>query len=281
MVFCNVKSRNFVRFLKIMKQASETAVKYLRHRMRSQSRFDLQSPFVYRFFTEVLRNKTNCEELQTVEKLRRKLRKDAGYIKMSDLGAGAGDIPWCHRLVPVKQVARKSCIPAPVGRVLFHLVRHFQPEIMLELGTSIGLSTSYLALGNRHGKVITIEGCPETAETARKNFELLGLPNILQVTGSFDHVLPGLLRQLGKVNLFFIDGNHRKAPSLNYFQQCLQHIHNDSVLILDDIHWSDEMEEAWDEIRAHPSVTVTIDLFRMGLVFFNTGLSKEDFKLHL
>jgi len=226
-------------------------------------------------------DKTGSNELRSVEKLRNRLLKEPGYIKMSDLGAGAGDIPWCHRLVPVKQIVKKSCISSSFGKILFHLVKHFQPATIVELGTSLGLSAAYIAMGNPEGKVITVEGCPETAEAARKNFEHLGLSNIRQVTGAFDDVLPRLLPQLGKVDLFFIDGNHRKTPSLNYFNQCLQHIHNDSVLILDDIHWSDEMEEAWNEIRAHPSVTVTIDIFRMGLVFFDTGLSKEDFILHL
>ncbi|MCX6245314.1 MAG: class I SAM-dependent methyltransferase [Bacteroidetes bacterium] len=264
-----------------MGPSSQAAIRYIKHRFRSKSRFELHSPFVYKIYSEILTNKTSIKELQAIEKTRRKLHRDPGYIKMSDMGAGAGDIPWCHKLVPVKQVISRSCVSAPVGRILFRLVKQFQPAVMVELGTSIGMSTSYLATGNPMGEVITVEGCAETAEAARKNFEHLGLSNIRQVVGAFDEVLPLLLRKLGKVDLFFIDGNHRKTPSLNYFNQCLQHIHNDSVLILDDIHWSEEMEEAWDEIRAHPSVTVTIDLFRMGLVFFNTGLSKEDFILHL
>jgi predicted O-methyltransferase YrrM len=264
-----------------MGQPSQTAVRYFKHRYRSKSRFDLHSPFVYDIYTGILTDKTTCRELQAVEKLRYRLLRDPGYIKMSDLGAGAGDIPWCHRLIPVKQVVKRSCITPAFGRILFRLVRHFKPATIVEMGTSLGLSTSYLSMGNLKGKVITIEGCPETAEYARRNFEHLGLSNIRQITGAFDDVLPRLLQQVDKIDLFFIDGNHRKTPSLNYFNQYLQHIHNDSVLILDDIHWSGEMEEAWDEIREHPLVTVTIDMFRMGLVFFNAGLSKEDFILHL
>ena len=151
---------------------------------------------------------------------------------------------------------------------------------MVELGTSLGMSTAYLAKGNPQGRIATIEGCHETAALAGKNFALLGITNVDQVTGPFEKVLPKLLDKLGKVDLFFIDGNHRKEPSLQYFYQCLQHIHNDSVFILDDIHWSGEMEEAWKMISNHPSVTVTIDLFRMGLVFFKEGLSKEDYILH-
>jgi predicted O-methyltransferase YrrM len=263
-----------------MSKQTQTALRFLRHRIRAKSKFDLHSPFVYEIYAEILNDKTIYSEFRSIEKLRSRLLKDQGYIKMSDLGAGAGDIPWCHRIVHVKKVIKNSCVKPAYGRFLFRMARHFQPAVMIELGTSLGMSTSYLALGNRQGQITTIEGCQETAAAARKNFEHLGLSNVHQVTGSFDDVLPGLLQNFGKVDLVFIDGNHLKKPTLQYVDQCLQHIHDDSVLILDDIHWSEAMEAAWKEIQDHPSVTLTIDLFRMGLVFFRKGLSKEDFILH-
>jgi predicted O-methyltransferase YrrM len=263
-----------------MSKQSETALRFLRHRIRTMSKFNLHSPFVFRIYSEILNDKTVYPEFRPIEKLRSRLLKDQGYIQMVDLGAGAGDIPWCHRIVPVKRLIRRSCVQPSYGRLLFRISRFFRPAVMLELGTSLGMSASYLSAGNPQGRITTIEGCQEVASAAKKNFEHLGLSNIRQVTGSFDIVLPGVLKELGKVDLFFIDGNHRKKASLEYFYQCLQHIHGDSVLILDDIHWSGDMEEAWKEIQDHPSVKVTIDLFRMGLVFFSEGLSKEDFILH-
>jgi predicted O-methyltransferase YrrM len=263
-----------------MSKKTETAIRFLRHRIKAKSKFDVHSPFVYRIFSDILDNRTDFPEFRPIEKLRMRLLRDPGYIKMSDLGAGAGDIPWCHRIVPVKKVIKKSCVKPAYGRFLFRMARHFRPAVMVELGTSLGMSTAYLAMGNPQGLITTIEGCPETAAFARRDFEFLGLKNVHQLTGSFEEILPGLLQKLGKVDLVFIDGNHRKKPSLQYFHQCLQHIHNDSVLIFDDIHWSGEMEEAWKKIQDHPSVTITIDLFRMGLVFFSEGLSKEDFILH-
>jgi len=232
---------------------------------------------MYKIYKEIIRNRTPSKELWFIENLRARLRKDPGYIKMSDLGSGGEEIPFCRRLVSIRQVVRKSSISAAYGELLFRFSRMLEPEITLELGTSLGMSTAYLAMGNPSGQVITLEGCEETAEAARKNFQHLGLSNIRQVTGSFDEVLPHLLPGFGKIDLVFIDGNHRKKPVMNYFTQCLQHFHEDSVLIIDDIHWSGEMEEAWKEIRLHPSVTITIDLFRMGLVFFSKALSKENF----
>jgi predicted O-methyltransferase YrrM len=262
-----------------MSKPSETALRYLRHRIRVSSKYELHSPFVYLVYSQILKDETIYPEFRSIEKLRSRLLKDTGYIKMSDLGAGAGDIPWCHRLVPVKKVIKNSCVKPAYGRFLFRLARHFRPAIMVELGTSLGMSTAYLAMGNPDGQLTTIEGCQETAAAARKNFEHLHLTNVHLLTGPFEEVMPGLLEKLGKADLFFIDGNHRKKPTLHYFYQCLQHIRDDSVLILDDIHWSVEMEEAWKEIRDNPSVTITIDLFRMGLVFFKEGMSKEDFHL--
>jgi predicted O-methyltransferase YrrM len=263
-----------------MSKQSEAALRYLRHRIRVRSKFGLHSPFVYLVYSRILNDDTLYPEFRSIEKLRARLLKDPGYIKMSDQGAGAGDIPWCHRLVPVKKVIKNSCVKPVYGRFLFRLARYFKPAVMVELGTSLGMSTAYLATGNPQGQITTLEGCQETAAAARKNFEHLGLSNIHQLTGSFNEGLPSLLDKLGKVDLFFIDGNHRKTPSLEYFNQCLQHINDDSVLVIDDIHWSAGMEEAWKEIQDHPSVTLTIDLFRMGLVFFKEGLSKENFILH-
>ena len=262
-----------------MSKQSETLFRFLRHRIRAKSKFDLHSPFVYSIFSGILNDKTYYPEFLTIDRLRSRLLRDPGYIKMSDLGTGAGDIPWCHRIVPVKKVIKGSSIKPAYGQLLFRISRYFRPAVMVELGTSLGMSTAYLAMGNPQGQITTIEGCPETAAAARKDFDHLGLSNVRQLTGSFEDILPDLLKKLGKVDLVFIDGNHRKKPSLQYFYQFLQHIHNDSVLILDDIHWSGEMEEAWKDIQDHPSVTITLDLFRMGLVFFKEGLSKEDFIL--
>ena len=263
-----------------MSKQSGSALRFLRHRIRAKSKFDLHSPFVYRIYTQILNDKSGHNEFRSIEELRVRLLMDQGTIKISDLGTGDSDISSCHRIIPVKKVVKRSCVKPVYGQLLFRTARHFRPAVMVELGTSLGISTIYLAMGNPQGQITTIGRCQETAAFARKNFELLGLSNIRQVTGSFEDILPGLLQNLGKVDLFFIDGNHREKPSLQYFYQCLQHIHDDSVFILDDIHRSEEMEEVWKKIQEYPSVTITIDLFRMGLVFFKEGLSKEDFILH-
>jgi predicted O-methyltransferase YrrM len=92
--------------------------------------------------------------------------------------------------------------------------------------------------------------------------------------GSFEKTLPFISNKIEKIDLLFVDGNHRKDPTLKYFHFFLSKATNNSIFIFDDIHWSKEMEEAWKQVQAHHSVTLTIDLFFVGLVFFST-----DFKV--
>jgi predicted O-methyltransferase YrrM len=157
--------------------------------------------------------------------------------------------------------------------LLFRLTHYYQPGTTLELGTSLGISTAYMALGNPQGRVVTMEGAKQVSHIAADIFKQLKLSNIELITGNFDDTLPALLKTLDTVDMVFIDGNHRKQPTLHYFELLLPKINNDSILIIDDIRWSEEMEEAWHAIKNHPAVKVTIDLFFMGVVFF-----KEDFK---
>jgi predicted O-methyltransferase YrrM len=157
------------------------------------------------------------------------------------------------------------------------LVKHFQPVNLLELGTSLGISTAYMSKASPTKKIITIEGSENIANIAIDNFNRLNISNIQVITGNFDIQLPKLLQNTSTFDFVFFDGNHRKQPTLSYFELCLQHKHNDSVFVFDDIHWSDEMEEAWESIKQSPEVTVTIDLFFIGLVFFRKESTKEHF----
>ena len=256
-------------------------LKFIRHHLRARSRFDLHSPFIYQFYKDILKDPVSYTEYTRVEHLRTAMRSHPGFIRMTDFGSKSSGSKWNKKIIRMRHVALHSSVSPAYGQLLFRIARFFKPETILELGTSLGISTSYLAMGNPKGKVITIEGCRETAELARINFDHLGLRNITQVTGNFDEILPEVLLKSGKIKLAFIDGNHRKEPTMSYFFQIVNHIDQDSVLIFDDIHWSQEMDQAWRMICSHESVKVSIDLFRMGIVFFSERLSKEDFILKL
>jgi len=253
--------------------------RYAHHYLHATSKFDLHSPFMYKIYTQVLKDKTYYPEYKVMDSLWLVMLRDQRYTTRTDLGAKAPDFPWQKEILPVKTIAKRFSVSPDFGRLLFRLSRYFRPKITIELGTSLGISAAYMALGNLEGTIITVEGCPEIAKDAEKNFELLGIRNIDQRTGNFDQLLPDILGEVKSLDMIFIDGNHKKDATLNYFQQCLQRINSSSVLVFDDIHWSEGMEKAWLEIKRHPRVKITIDLFQMGLVFFRDELSKEDFIL--
>ncbi|MFZ9719521.1 MAG: class I SAM-dependent methyltransferase, partial [Chitinophagaceae bacterium] len=90
-----------------------------------------------------------------------------------------------------------------------------------------------------------------------------------------------VLKKMGKLDFVFIDGNHAYAPTLRYFNAMLPFVHSGTVMILDDIHWSAEMEKAWQAISNHSAVTLSIDLFFVGILFFREEqLHKQHFRIH-
>ena len=114
---------------------------------------------------------------------------------------------------------------------------------------------------------------------ARRNFEQLSISNVDVVVGNIDETLIAQIADLATIDFVFFDANHRYEPTVRYFETCLKKKHNDTVFVFDDIHWSNEMEQAWAYIGRHPSVRVTIDLFWVGLVFFRHEQLKQDFVL--
>jgi predicted O-methyltransferase YrrM len=181
----------------------------------------------------------------------------------------------------VAQTAAWFAKPPKYGRALHRITAHLRPSVMVELGTSLGISSLYQASGNPNGTLYTIEGCGETAAIAEENFRSAGISNIRTITGNFDTELPELLRTLRRIDYAFVDGNHTYAATIKYFQLLKAKCHEDSVLVFDDINWSEGMQKAWHEIKADPDVTITIDFFALGLVCFNKGFSKQNFVLKL
>ncbi|MBL7826756.1 MAG: class I SAM-dependent methyltransferase, partial [Saprospiraceae bacterium] len=166
-------------------------------------------------------------------------------------------------------------------RMLFRLADWAHPASILEIGTSVGISTMYLASGALGAKTISLEGCPETAQVARLNLEMLGLERKVQViTGDFQETLPQALRELGQPDLVFIDGNHRRQATLAYFETCLAQAYEYTVFVFDDMHGTPEMAAAWEQIQAHPRVTMTVDFFDLSLAFINSDFKeKQHFKI--
>ena len=177
-------------------------------------------------------------------------------------------------------MARTSAKPAKYGQLLFRLVNRFQPAVIFDLGTSLGITTSYLAGARQQAQVYTFEGCPNIVLEAQNNFNQLGLVNISLVQGNLDDTLLAQLQAVNELDFVFFDGNHRYEPTMRYFNACLARHHGNSVFVVDDIYLSQEMKRAWREIKKHPQVRQTVDLYFIGLVFFRSTQPKEDFTLY-
>lgn len=230
----------------------------------------VHSPFVFDFIINVLNDKKNYACYIAIEKRRTALKKDTTAIEVEDFGAGSAVIRSNKRVV--KDIAASSLKPKKFAQLLFRIAQYYKPATILELGTSFGITTAYLA--GAGATVYTCEGASSIAVIAKQTFAQLQLQNIQLAEGDFEKTLPVLLKQINTIDLAFIDGNHKKEPTLEYFEQLLRHCKRSSILIFDDIHWSKEMEAAWAAIKAHSSVTLTIDLFFIGLVFL-----RPDFKV--
>lgn len=236
----------------------------------------VHSPFVYELITKVLNDDRSFYSFEQIEHLRNNLLKRQEILTVEEFGAGSRvkKIP----ISTIGEIASTSLKPKKYSQLLFKLVHYFSPAIVLELGSSLGITTAYLATANENSKVITLEGSSELASVALNNFKQLSIHNIELVTGNFDLTLAGTLDQLSQVDFAFLGGNHRYDPTIRYFEQVLTKSNEYTVVVLDDIHWSKEMEDAWKYVQNHQAVTLTIDLFYIGLVFFRKEkLAKQHF----
>lgn len=251
---------------------------YLRFWLHSGNAHGLHSPFVFGLYTSVVRHTGAYGAYEAIEARRQTLLSSPASLSVTDFGAGSHTGAGAQRRVA--DIARTAAKPPHLAQLLFRLANYFRPATILELGTSLGLTTAYLAAADSQHRVVTFEGCPNVAAVARETFAALDLGNIDIVEGNIDHTLAIALTGLpGPVDFAFFDGNHRYEPTLRYFELCLTHRTDDSVFVFDDIHWSAEMERAWEVIKSHPDVTITVDLFYVGLVFFRKGQPKQHFWL--
>ena len=260
-----------------MRRKLFTALEYLRYLSKSGSRHSVHSPFVYTLVDKVFRNREENQTFRDISKLRKKLLAKSQVIEITDFGSGANHKQYKHRFERVATIVRNSSISERYGQLLFRLVEYFKPKIIIELGTSVGISTLYMSTAFPEARIFAIEGCSAKSEQAAANFEAMKVSNIMQHIGRFDIVLPDVIKQAGKLDFVFIDGNHTYKATIANFESLLSIAHNDTVFVFDDIHWSADMQKAWNEISDHERVTVSIDLFRMGIIFLRKELSRQKF----
>jgi len=235
----------------------------------------IHSPFVFDLIVDVLNRPVDTNDLIEIERLRKDLSKNKEKIYYKDPGAGSR----IKRRSPrsIGEIARTSSTQGKYGELLFKLAHKFKPENIIELGTSLGLGSMYLAKGNSKAQVYTIEGAEPLYQLAKGNFELAGFKNIHIYNDIFSNGLAKLLELAGNFDMVFFDGNHTFDYTLEYFEMCIPKTTDESIFIFDDIHWSSEMERIWNKIIKDERVVVSIDLFQIGLVFFRKELSKQHF----
>lgn len=248
---------------------------YLLYRLKAKTRHGLHSPFVYRLVDKVIYDYSAKKVYDDTEDIRKQLLADDRMITVTDLGAGSHVNN--NKRKRVGDIAKNALKPPHLAQLLYRLATDAQPSNIIELGTCLGTTSIYLQKAAPQARVYTLEGCPQTAGVAKESFEKAGTGNINLVVGNFDDTLPGVIADLDQLDFVFVDGNHRKDATLEYFEWCLPKVHEGTLLIFDDIYWSEGMKEAWAQIKAHPQVTVTVDLFWIGLVYFRKGQVKEDF----
>ncbi|MBN2813532.1 MAG: class I SAM-dependent methyltransferase [Bacteroidales bacterium] len=223
-------------------------------------------PFIIDFQKYVLHGSKHVEAFETISNIRNRLTRQVDLADLHDEGAGSRK----RRLqVSLGKKARMVSVPHATGRLLFHLVCHYKPDTIIELGTAMGVSTLYLAMGRPETQVFSVEGNRQLALIAKSVFESLKLNNIKVIINNFEDTLEQLIQHMSGRVLVFIDGNHTREAVLRYYNTFAKNGGANTILVFDDITWSTGMMEAWQTICSLEKKSCKIDLFKAGIVFRN------------
>lgn len=256
----------------------KTVFKYINYQLTAYTEHDLHSPFLYNFYMELIKNKHPFSDFEELNKLRKQLQLNATTIEITDLGAGSKKIKSNKR--QIKQIAKHGIAQKKQAEFLYRLLNKFAPKTIVELGTSVGLTTLYLSKALPKSTIYTIEGCHSLFQFSNELFKTENAQNITSINGNFNTEFPKLLSKTDSLDFLYIDGNHAYEPTINYFKLALEKKKSNSIFVFDDIYWSEGMQKAWKEICSNKEVTLSLDLFYFGIVFFRTeNKEKEHFVL--
>lgn len=232
----------------------------------------------------------NSKILQIKKKLLKKIAPDkkkkissfSKSLKQSDqvietIDLGKGSTVTRLRKRKVCDIAKNSSVNKKIGKILYNLSKFNNAKNILEIGTSLGISTVYLSSGTNCSKVITLEGCENTSNIALNSFTRFGFENVNLIKGDFSYTLDKVLEKTDSFDLIFFDGNHNKIDTLNYFNKCLKKINSKSIFVFDDINWSIEMKSAWNQIIKNDMVTLSFSFMRVGVLFFKKDLKNKNY----
>lgn len=241
---------------------------YVTYWLDAVDEHSLHSPFYFDFYTRVIKKNKTGTPIDRAEKLRAQLLKDERYLSDSDPGSGSSTKRQ------VRLVAENSLSPLALSSLYNDMIDYFKARKVIELGTSFGINTLYLA-SKKERSVTTFEGSSDVAEIAKLTFEFSAAKNIELIEGNLDSTLKRYIQSIRKFDMVLMDANHRYEPTLRYFNLLMPKLHENTVIILDDIHYSAEMERAWTELKHHKLVYGSADIFRCGILFFDPSLNKQ------
>lgn len=235
---------------------------------KARTKYSVHSPFLSEFILEVMDTSRVYYTFSNLEKLRDLLKKDNTLIQVNDFGAGSKVNNRPSK--KIKDIANSALSKKWQCKVLFNIVNFYGCNNILELGTSLGLSTAYLAKANPKASIVSIEGDPMLVTLARKNLDMLEVENVHLINGQFDTEISNLRDK--KFDLIFIDGNHQEKATIEYFNQLKALINPNGIFIIDDIYWSKGMTNAWTHIKSDLNFNCKIDLYHFGLLLNNPDL---------
>jgi predicted O-methyltransferase YrrM len=250
---------------------------YIKFLFSSTNQHGVHSPFIYHFVTKCLYNKTKYEAYSKIIDYRNVLIRNNDTIEVKDFGSGSR--VFKSNIRSISAIAKNAGTPIKRAKLFLRLTHYFKPKQTLELGTSLGISTQAMALGYSKNTVISLEGCPKTATYTKLQLKKFNIDNAKVETSEFKKIIPILKEPY--FDLIFFDGHHDKEATIQYFETLLPKVINETIFVFDDIYWSKGMTEAWEYIKSHNSVTVTVDCFNLGFVFFRKEQVKEHFKIRL
>ncbi len=248
---------------------------YLQYWLSQVDEHSLQAPFIYDFYTKVILGESPSQP--DLIALRQELTRNINIIPIKDYGAGSITGASEHRQIGV--IAKYSISTIKTAQLISRITAYFNPGKVIELGTSLGLLTLEINRGTPGADIYTIEGAPALCDLAKSHFKKYSTGQIKLYQGNIDKVLPQVIQEAGHVDVAIVDANHTKEATLSYFYTLLKGCNQQSVIVIDDIHWSKGMKAAWSEISNHPEVTCSIDLYQIGVVMFREELSKQQWTL--
>lgn len=246
---------------------------FVRFYLKAKTRFDVHSSFLHQLLIVIQDTEKEYYAFHNLEEERQRLLSAQEEVSVNKWGAGS---TITHgNSAHISQIARRGISCPAKCRLLFQLALHFRPANILELGTCLGISSGYMASASKKCFVTTIEGNPDLVRIAKDVHFRLGLCNINCIQGLFTEQLDILASSVCPWDMVYLDGHHDEEATLALFDQIVACSHNDTIVVLDDIYWSAGMARAWQKITHHPQTTLCLDVFHVGIVFFNKALSKE------